>query len=396
QRGAGYFSTPRVSPKGDAVAFVRHNVKGDDRGVVALADLSGNVKVLTPDLPSVTGVAWSPDGSEVWLSAWMPLDGYTIEAVTPGGRRRVLYRSTERTRLFDVRGDTLLVGTDRWQAGVSGLLRGQDREQDLSFLDGTCATDLSASGDEMLFSEGSIGGGPGYSFFLRDASGTFPVRLGTGWGSDLSSDGKWTLSYPVDPPMKLTITPTGTGTPQSINLKGFEAIGGANWFPDGKRVLFWGSEKGTSFRGYVMDLPDGKPRAITPPGVTPTLFTAASYAPSPDGRLVVVNGADGKLTLYPVDGGEPRTVPGTIEEGEMTVAWTGDGKGLLVREEGVPSKVYRVDVETGRRSLWKELRPADPSGVVEILGVVVTPDLEHYAYTYMRVLTDLYTITGVK
>src|SRR5262245_23847527 len=35
QRSGGYMSSPRISPDGKSVAFIQHQVKGDDRGVVA-------------------------------------------------------------------------------------------------------------------------------------------------------------------------------------------------------------------------------------------------------------------------------------------------------------------------------------------------------------------------
>ena len=37
-------------------------------------------------------------------------------------------------------------------------------------------------------------------------------------------------------------------------------------------------------------------------------------------------------------------------------------------------RVVRVDVATGRRELWKELGPADISGVIDQTGVHITPD----------------------
>jgi len=40
--------------------------------------------------------------------------------------------------------------------------------------------------------------------------------------------------------------------------------------------------------------------------------------------------------------------------------------------------------------------PADPSGVVEILGVTATPDLRSFAYTYLRELTELYVVDGLE
>lgn len=299
-------------------------------------------------------------------------------------------------RLFDVLGRRALIGYESARAGVAGLLRGQEREQDLSYLDGTCATDLSPSGDRLLFVEAWEGGGAGYSVYLRDATGDLPVHLGPGWGSALSSDGRLALSYPVDPPMKLVLTPTGTGAGRVIDLPRFEAIGGASWLPAERGILFWASEAGESFRGYVIDLPDGEPRPVTPAGVTPGLFTQATHALSPDGRTVAVNDLDGRIVLYPLDGGEPRPVPGVLD-GEVPVARTGDGRSLLVRNPSeVPNRVFLIDLGTGKRTFWKELMPPDPAGVLGIPGVVATPDHEHYAYTYIRMLTELYVVDGLE
>ena len=51
----------------------------------------------------------------------------------------------------------------------------------------------------------------------------------------------------------------------------------------------------------------------------------------------------------------------------------------------MPARIERVEVATGRRQLWKELRPADPAGVFGITSVVVTPDGTSYAYTLLFV-----------
>ena len=82
---------------------------------------------------------------------------------------------------------------------------------------------------------------------------------------------------------------------------------------------------------------------------------------------------------------------------QLAIAWTDGGRGLLVRAQGeLPSRVYRLDVGTGRRELWKELMPSDPAGVLEILGVLCTPDTRFYAYTYARALTELYLVEGLE
>ncbi len=158
-KAGGYLSSPRISPHGDGVAFIQHPIKGDDRGIVALAERSGGFRTLVPDLPSVTGISWSPDGKEIWFSAWIAEGGYSIEAVTPSGTRRTVARMGTRVKLYDVLGNRALLGFESGRSGTSGLLQGDPRERDLSWLDGTFATDLSESGDRLLFCEGWEGGG---------------------------------------------------------------------------------------------------------------------------------------------------------------------------------------------------------------------------------------------
>jgi hypothetical protein len=73
-----------------------------------------------------------------------------------------------------------------------------------------------------------------------------------------------------------------------------------------------------------------------------------------------------------------------------------DGRSLFVWKRDLPARVYRIDLETGKRELWKELMPVDPGGVERISNVVVTPDARSYAYTFSRLLSDLFVVEGLK
>jgi eukaryotic-like serine/threonine-protein kinase len=69
ETGGEWISHPRVSPKGDLVAFLDHPLQGDDEGSLAVVDLSGHKRKLTRDWNTAQGLAWSPDGEEIWFTA---------------------------------------------------------------------------------------------------------------------------------------------------------------------------------------------------------------------------------------------------------------------------------------------------------------------------------------
>jgi hypothetical protein len=62
----------------------------------------------------------------------------------------------------------------------------------------------------------------------------------------------------------------------------------------------------------------------------------------------------------------------------------------------MPVKVFRINLTTGRRELWKELMPPDPAGLLYIRAPSLTPDARGYGYTYFRVLSQVYLIENVK
>ena len=55
-----------------------------------------------------------------------------------------------------------------------------------------------------------------------------------------------------------------------------------------------------------------------------------------------------------------------------------------------------VDVQTGKRTPWKEFHPPDPAGVIQIGPVLMTADGSSYVYSYRRILDELYAVTGLK
>jgi hypothetical protein len=51
---------------------------------------------------------------------------------------------------------------------------------------------------------------------------------------------------------------------------------------------------------------------------------------------------------------------------------------------------------TGEKKLWKELVPADRAGVYNVNMFDITPDERWYAYSYVRDLSDLYLVEGLR
>ena len=388
----GYVSDARLSRDGQRIAFVDHPFSQDDSGTVATLDLKGAKKTITPRWNKVGGLAWSPSGDEVWFTATDTGANLSLYAATPSGRVRVLVRVPGGIRLQDVapNGHVLLArGGSR--VGTLGLLPGDARERDLSWLDYSFVADISSDGRTLLFDEEGEAGGPNYTVYLRK-SGSPVVKLGEGAALSLSADTQWALAALSSPNPSLMLLPTGAGQPRRLEVSGITPSQSAAWLPDNKNVLLAGNAPDRGVRLYVQSIDGGAPKAVTTEGID-TAFPG--FAISPDGRLVAAIGPDHKGVLFPMDGSPARPIAGLVN-GEFPLRFSPDGKSLFVWKRDLPARVYSIDLETGRHVLWKELMPLDPSGVERISNVVVTSDGKSYAYTYSRLLSDLFVVEGLK
>ena len=184
------------------------------------------------------------------------------------------------------------------------------------------------------------------------------------------------------------LQPTGVGEASPLSRDPINHLW-ARWLPDGKQIVFSGNEPGHGFRFYVESPEEGKPHAISPEGVNP------SGVISPKGDFVASVGPDHKTYLYPVHGGEAVLVSGIQDE--VPTGWSADGRSIYVFGFGqIPAKVFQVELSTGKRKLWKELVPADAAGIDTIRGITITPDAKAYVYGYIRTLSDLYLVEGLK
>jgi serine/threonine protein kinase/Tol biopolymer transport system component len=388
----GWVSHPRVSRKGDMVAFIDHSIPGDSIGTVALVDTSGKKRTISQNYGGgAVGLAWSPNGDEVWVTATLIGIDRSVFAVPLNGKERLVARVPADLTLQDVLPNgRALLARDSWRRGLIVRRSSDTTEHDFTWLDWSYPVTLSADGQSLLFREEGEAGGPTYAVYLRKTDGSPAVRLGDGLSLALSPDGKWALSSRGDNQADLFLLPTGPGDPKP--LPGHNIVhGSACWFADGKRILVSGTEANRGTRLYVQDIEDDKIQPVTPEGTN-----GLSFALSPDGRQVAAIGPDEKGYLFPIPSGDPQPIKG-LEAGEVPVAWTADGHSLFVYRGGdLPSKVYRLDIASGNRSLWKELMPPDPSGVEFVGPVLPTPDGKSYVYGYRRLLSDLYLVEGLQ
>ena len=181
--------------------------------------------------------------------------------------------------------------------------------------------------------------------------------------------------------------PTGVGQ-QRIVATGNIIPNSGQFLPDSKHLLFVGYQPGHASRVYVMDLAGGQPRPITPEGFG---LGPYSHAISPDGKRVAVLSPDG-IALVPLQGGEPQLLRG-VQAGEVPLHWGKSGDVLFLGNRGETScTVTRLDVNTGGRTPWKTFSPSDVAGVTGVRCPDLAADEQHYAFGYIRNLSDLFLV----
>ncbi len=387
-RTDGYFSWPRVSPQGDAVAFISNPIINDNRGTVEMIGRDGRRRTLTPLWAAIEGLAWSPDGSEVWFTAATAGNLRWLHAVGRDGRVRDLAAAPGTMNITDVAKDgrALVIRHDqRWR--VRAIVDGEAKERELSWFDTTLPVDITPDGKRLLFIEGGDTVKQELEVWFRDLDGSPAVHLGEGNGFAISPDGKWVLMSPKGPYERLLLVPTGPGQSRQLPAGRIASYLGASFFPDGKRIGIRGAEAGHRPRAWVQDLDGGDPRPVTDEGVV------AQRHVSPDGKRGLVR-ANERIAVMSLDGGTPR--PLDLPDEDVLVNWTPDGHTVIMVHadpEDASLELYRFDVDSGRRTPLRTITSHDQGKLWPVLG---TPDGRVLVYGLKQTPSDLFLVDGLR
>lgn len=394
-RALGYL---RIAPRGNAVAFAEFEAVDGDAGWVVAVDRNGKELIRSKTFISVEGVAWPPSGEEVWAAA-TETEGWAnaIYALGLNGKQRIVLRLPGILRLHDVSRDgRILLAQESWRSGVQFRGPKDTKERDLSWLDYAEMRDISADGAQISFDDwGSAAGATGLAY-VRKTDGSDAIKLGQ-WGEPvLSPDQTQVFTFDattVDAP-RFVLLPTGAGEMQRLSSSGMQGAASLGWMPDQKAVYYAGDD-GHGWRMYIQEIAGGAPRSITPL-ISLKRNHYESHLVSPDGKLIFARDVSGQGELYPIAGGEPRAIPGWSSE-DIWVTWCADGRSAYVyRDDKISAPAYRLDLTTGKRELLMTLVPADAAGVTAIVNVRMTADGKAYGYSYLRELSDLFLVEGVK
>ncbi len=119
--------------------------------------------------------------------------------------------------LLDIAKDgRVLLVRATWRRELLGVFADDARQRELSWLDYTYPSDLSADGKTLLFDEEGGGGaldysksgGLTYAVYIRKTDGSPAVLLGEGGAVALSPDGKWAIAQTQESPSQFKLLPT--------------------------------------------------------------------------------------------------------------------------------------------------------------------------------------------
>ncbi len=383
----------RVSPDGESVAFTTY----DSGTSIALyvAKRGGKARrvgVVSGQTSSIdaASLCWTHDGKEIWFRSFDTNEWNTIYAVNLAGQRRAVTRFPGYVALYDVAADgRVLFSVDSVRYGIRGMAPGESVERDLSCLETSELQGLSDDGRLILAGALGESGGVKGSIYLRRTDGSPAVRLGDGVAFGLSPDAKWVTGYSSREGLarKFILMPTGPGDEIEIHVPELDSGRGVilGWLPGEQNYLVGGRYPGKAWQFFAWDMRAKTVRPVTPEGVEDQLPLISA-----DRRRFLARNAAREWSVYSIDGGDPKAITG-ISPHDTPVGWRADGRSIYLmthhdRNNMMPITV--LDLETGHRTLWKEISPVIP--VDQIGNPKITPDGRAYAYNYSYVRSELY------
>ena len=90
------------------------------------------------------------------------------------------------------------------------------------------------------------------------------------------------------------------------------------------------------------------------------------------------------------------TSPSVCGVNEIAVSYdTTDGALFVCHDDPFARVLVKLDLATGTRTHWRALRLPDARGVIYVGPPRIAPNGSRLAYTYLRMLNNLYVVEGL-
>jgi len=383
----------RFAASGNAIAFVEH-IAGGANGNVVVIDKNGKKISKSADFyPG--GISWSPKDQEVFLMT-ISLEaggGNELYALDLFNSTRLVQRFTGGTVLFDVASDgKVLIGFTDDRVSLMLNVSGEKEEREVSWLDLPVVVDFSPDGKQLLIWERGQGSeSPSGTIFLRAIDGSPAIRLAGGAPQNFSPDGKWVMA---DVGLqKVILVPTGVGNIRSFEYPEYSDLNAEGILPDGQNMLITALNQQSHSVLLLQNVQGGKPKIIEVKGP----YTSPNGATiSPDGKSLLMLNQEDAAFVYEINTQTVKPIP-QLQEREIPFQWTRDCSSVLVINRFVvPTKVFKVNISTGARQLFREIHPPDLTGVTAMTSILFSPDERMFAYSYQRQLSTLYLVQNLR
>jgi Tol biopolymer transport system component len=382
-----FLAFPKVSPDGERVAVFEYSDFYPE-GSLVVVDRTGQKRALWTGRFRPRGIAWTPDGKEIWFSYLNRRGATNLDAVDMEGGRRTVTEISGWGVLQDMAGDgRILLTRERIRVGIL-FSRNGEPERDLSWFDGSNLTDISPDGEHILIVEAAVAGGPYMRSYIRKTDGSPAMTLAEGSATGLSPDRRFVLvATSGGGGSRLAIVPTGAGSTRVLPPGEIDSFGSGFWPEEGDYVVFSGRSAGSGWRVYTQR-PDG---SSPPIGVGPGL-AGELFCLSPNGDEVAGRLADGTNRRFSIQEGIPEPILG-IEDADTLFSWGSDGI-YVSRSLSPPYPVERVDPLSGKRALWKIADYPVTAGLVPVVFPFVL-NANLYGLNYVHLLSDLEMVAGL-
>lgn len=381
-----WLGRPRVSPDGKWIAVPEHVLRGDDAGYVTLISKDGKSGRLSPDWASLSGLAWSPNGSEVWFAAASAGINRQLYAVNLQGKVRRVASMPAVLDLFDVAPTgKVLIGRSvpRLSLYLGDVATSQAK--DISWLDWSRGVGVSADGNEILFDESGEGGGPLYSVYLYRRDRGTTEHVGPGKAMDVSPDGRWILTSDHAPSSNLTLVSVQDAKTKVLHAPGL-TYQAARFAGTSRDIVVQLSKEGNGDELYLQNLDTGSLRPLGASFNYNCLFVSA------DGLLAAGMASDHETAIVDLRSGRKSLLE--TPDLSMPVGWANDRKLIVSSNHGLGMRLEKIDVDTHRRQFVADISNPLMANISTEPYFLISSDLKTLLFSRPDAATALFAVDG--